>query len=153
MSEATPRPWTFVPEGDEGWAHINDANGNYVDRDEDAFLQTVVHAVNNIDRIADLNAEVARVEHERNYHFNVAEQLAANVRTLTAERDGLRRALQELMDCSRAVVGADPQDSRAQEALDMFWESRKRARAALSVSDANREPATLPVASDNGPSG
>jgi len=43
----------------------------------------------------------------------------------------MRAALQKLMDCSRAIVGADQKDDRSAEAFDMFWASHAAARAAL----------------------
>lgn len=40
-------------------------------------------------------------------------------------------ALQQLMDCSRAIVGADHSDPRSAEAYEMYWDAMARARAAL----------------------
>lgn len=46
--------------------------------------------------------------------------------------DALVRALQLLMDCSRAIVGASTSDEDASEAFDMYFAAQKQARAALS---------------------
>jgi hypothetical protein len=45
--------------------------------------------------------------------------------------EGLREVLQNLMDCSRAIVGADLADERSAEAFDMFYKAHGAARTAL----------------------
>ena len=49
------------------------------------------------------------------------------------EQRSLVAALRRLMDCSRAIVGADTSDEAAAEAFDMYFEAQKSARTALSA--------------------
>lgn len=51
----------------------------------------------------------------------------------------VRGALQKLMDCSRAIVGADQKDDRSAEAFDMFWAAHAAARAALRATHTSGE--------------
>jgi hypothetical protein len=52
------------------------------------------------------------------------------------------RALKNLMDCSRAIVGASAEDELASQAFDMFWAAQSEAREALrcAKSSANSSP-------------
>lgn len=64
---------------------------------------------------------------------NNIERLTAENAGLLAERDGLKEALDHLIRCGNAVIGADIQDPDAAEAFEMYNDSRAKARKAIAA--------------------
>lgn len=82
-----------------------------------------------IERLKDQSLQLARRSFD-----SVDAGLAANVADAAIDEiERLRDALETLLNCGNAVVGADASDPLAREAFDMYDEARKKARRALAT--------------------